>query len=43
MVQLEYVESVGCYRLYSADNPNRTIGYESDYYKALKIVEESKQ
>ena len=36
MLRLEYIESVGSYRIYRADDPKRTVGYESDYYKALE-------
>lgn len=40
MLRLEYVESVGYYRVFNIDNPNRTVAYESDYYRALARVTE---
>ena len=40
MLRLEYIASAGYYRIYSIDNPDRTVGYESDYYKALERVKQ---
>lgn len=41
MLRLEYIANAGCYRIYSINNPNQTIGYESDYYRALERVKQA--
>jgi hypothetical protein len=43
MLRLEYIESAGCYRIYSVADPSKTIGYAGDYDRALEIVRAANQ
>lgn len=40
MLRMEYIDRQGTYRIYRMDNPDKTVAYEPDYYKALAIVKQ---
>ena len=38
MLRMEYIDRLGTYRIYRIDAPEKTVAYETDYYKALAKV-----
>lgn len=38
MLRMEYIDRLGTYRIYRTDAPEKTVAYETDYYKALARV-----
>lgn len=41
MLRLEYIANACCYRIYNISNPDKTVGYETDYYKALARIQQA--
>lgn len=41
MLRMEYIAEADCYRIYCIGNPDKTVGYETDYHKALARIQQA--